>query len=189
VLRLPVAPETLSAHLIEAQVHAGAEYRIQRWTGSTPLQWQDDVAVVMNRMSTDAPAGNLEIEEEPWDAARVRQTDERRANAGRIALVAAVEHIPTGRLVAFSGMSISADDRSRPASQGDTLVLKEHRGHRLGTIVKIVNIQQLAEVSPETPFIITDNAEENRPMLDVNEAVGFEAVAYSGAWKKVVYEE
>jgi GNAT superfamily N-acetyltransferase/RimJ/RimL family protein N-acetyltransferase len=189
LLRLPVAPETLSSLLVEAQVHAGSDYRIQRWNGSTPLQWQDDVALVMNRMSTDAPAGNLEIEEEPWDADRVRQRDESRATAGRIGLVAAVEHIPTGRLVAYSGMSISRDDRSRPAHQGDTLVMKEHRGHRLGTIVKIVNIQQLAEISPETPCIITDNAEENLPMLSVNEAVGFEAVAYSGAWKKVLYEE
>lgn len=188
LLRLPAAAETLSARLVEAQAHAGSDYRIHRWTGPTPLRWRDDVAVIMNRMSTDAPAGNLEVEEEPWDADRVRQQDERRTMAGRIGLVAAVEHIPTGKLVAYSGMSIS-DDHSRPAHQGDTLVLKEHRGHRLGTIVKIVNIQQLAGVSPETPFIVTDNAEENRPMLDVNEAVGFEAVAYSGAWKKVLYQE
>ncbi len=188
LLRLPVASEILSARLVEAQVHAGNDYRIHRWAGPTPSRWQDDVAVLMNRMSTDAPAGNLEIEEEPWDAERVRQRDEQRARANRTGLVATVEHIPTGKLVAYSAMTIS-DDHSRPAHQSDTLVLKEHRGRRLGTIVKIVNIQQLAALSPETPFILTDNAEENRPMLDVNEAVGFEAVAYSGAWKKVLQQE
>jgi hypothetical protein len=44
----------------------------------------------------------------------------------------------------------------------------------------------LREVSPESSLIITDNAEENRPMLDVNEAVGFQAVGYEGVWKKTL---
>jgi hypothetical protein len=73
---------------------------------------------------------------------------------------------------------------TRPVHQAETLVLSEHRGHRLGTIVKIANIQHLARVNPDAPLIFTDNAEENRPMLDVNEAVGFEAIAYQAAWKK-----
>ena len=85
--------------------------------------------------------------------------------------------------MAFNGLSL-AEDHSRPVHQGVTLVLKEHRGHRLGMVTKVANIQQLAQFSPETPFIITDNAEENRPMLDVNEAVGFVPAAYVGAWKK-----
>jgi hypothetical protein len=48
------------------------------------------------------------------------------------------------------------------------------------------NIQHLQAFSPESPFILTDNAEENRPMLDVNEAIGFAPIAYEGAWKKVL---
>jgi GNAT superfamily N-acetyltransferase len=183
LLHLPVSPETLAATLAEARQRAGSDYRIQTWAGPTPEQWLDDVALVMNRMSTDAPSGNLEIEEEPWDADRVRHRDAQREEAGRTVLVAAVEHIPSGRLVAYSDLSL-AENRSRPAHQGDTLVLKEHRGHRLGMIVKVANIQQVMAVSPESPFIMTDNAEENRYMLDVNEAVGFVPAAYIGAWKK-----
>jgi GNAT superfamily N-acetyltransferase len=183
VLHLPVDPATLERHRGAAEAKAGADYRVQTWIGSTPERWQDDVAVIFTRMATDAPAGNLEIDEEPWDAERVRKRDAHRIAVGRTALVAAVEHIPSGHLVAYNGLSVP-NDRTRPVNQGVTLVLKEHRGHRLGMLTKIANIQQLQAFSPASPFILTDNAEENRPMLDVNEAVGFVPIAYEGAWKK-----
>jgi GNAT superfamily N-acetyltransferase len=185
VLNLPVDQATLDAHLAATDARVGPDYRVHTWVSPTPERWLDDLALIFRRMSTDAPAGNLEIEEEPWDAERVRRNDERRLKTGRTGLVAAVEHVPSGMLVAFNGLSV-AGDRTRPVSQGVTLVLKEHRGHRLGMVTKIANIQQLQAFSPESPFIMTDNAEENRPMLDVNEAVGFVPVAYEGAWKKTV---
>jgi len=185
LLPLPVDPATLENNLAAAEDKAGADYRVHTWTGSTPERWQDDIAVIFTRMATDAPTGNLEIDEEPWDAERVRQNDERRIRLGRTALVAAVEHLPAGNLVAYNGLS-GPEDRSRPVHQGVTLVLKEHRGRRLGMLTKIANIQQLQAFSPESPSILTDNAEENRPMLDVNEAVGFVPIAYEGLWKKVL---
>jgi GNAT superfamily N-acetyltransferase len=183
VLHLPVDESVLAQHLASAQERAGDDYRIVTWAGNTPDRWLDSVAQIMNRMSTDAPSGNLEIEEETWDAERVRTHDNRRILAGRTNLVAAIEHVPSGQLVAYNGVTVPTD-RTRPVHQGVTLVLKEHRGHRLGMITKIANIQQLQAFSPESPFILTDNAEENRPMLDVNEAVGFVPLAYLGAWKK-----
>lgn len=186
-LHLPVAPATLAIHQAAASARAGNDYRVHTWIGDTPERWLDDVAVILTRMATDAPSGNLEIDEEPWDAERVRQNDARRKRAGRTALVAAVEHMLGGHLVAFNGLSVP-EDRSRPVDQGVTLVLKEHRGHRLGMVVKIANIEQLQAFSPESPFIVTGNAEENRPMLEVNEAYGFVPAGYVGAWKKTLPE-
>jgi len=182
-LTLPIAGPELEEHLAAALAKAGPDYRVVTWDTRTPERWREDVATIFMRMATDAPAGNLEIDEEKWDAERVRENDERRIRAGRTSLVAAVEHIPSGHLVAFNGLGVP-EDRTRPVSQGITLVLKEHRGHRLGMVTKIANIQQLQAFSPDSPFIMTDNAEENRPMLDVNEAVGFVPTAYEGAWKK-----
>lgn len=181
-LPLPVSPGRLAAHRARAAA-AGSDYRIHAWTGPAPERWLDDLALLNQRMSTDAPVAGLEVDEEPWDAERVRAHEARSERVGRTRLVAAAEHVPSGRLVAFNGLSIPRD-RTRHVQQGPTLVLKEHRGHRLGLAVKIANLEQLGTVSPESTAIWTGNAEENRHMLDVNDAVGFVPAGYVGAWKK-----
>ncbi len=182
-LDLPIAPEKLAAHRAEAEAKAGPDYRVLSWRGRTPAQWLTDVAWLATRMSTDEPAAGLEIDEEPWDEARVISHDEAEIAGGRDMLTATILHVPTGQLVGINELSV-AKDRTRPVGQEDTLVLAEHRGHRLGMLLKIANLQELAKFSPESPLIFTFNAEENRHMLNVNEAVGFRAVGYDGAWKK-----
>ncbi len=184
-LPLPVPAGTMESLWADAWRKAGNDYRIVTWIGPTPDEWLDGVAAIMARMPTDAPSGDHEIDEEIWDADRVRSRDERRRRANQTPLVAAAVHGPSGTLVAFNDLLVP-DDRTRPALQAVTLVLKEYRGHRLGMIVKLANIRQLQEFSPQSPSILTDNAEENRPMLNVNEAIGFVPVAFNGAWQKTL---
>ena len=74
-------------------------------------------------------------------------------------------------------------DVARAASQDDTLVLREHRGHALGMLLKLENLALLERDFPGHPSVITWNADENRHMLAVNEALGFTPMAYEGAWR------
>ncbi|KAA1395862.1 GNAT family N-acetyltransferase [Aeromicrobium ginsengisoli] len=163
---------------------AGDDYRVVTWTGLTPERWTRDLAELRTRMSTDAPSAGLVMTVDEWDVERVREHDARIAESGRTILTSAAEHVASGSLVAFSELVLS--DGKPLATQEDTLVLRDHRGHRLGMLVKIAAADLLLEQAPEREAIVTWNAEENRPMLDVNEALGFRAIGYEGGWQKRV---
>ncbi len=64
--------------------------------------------------------------------------------------------------------------------QGLTAVIRAHRGHRLGLLVKTAMLERLADAEPEIEWIATGNAAENEHMIAVNEALGFELTRLSG---------
>ncbi len=50
-----------------------AGYAIETSTDDTLDEWLDDRAILQQRMSTDAPIGELDLEEEVWDAERLKR--------------------------------------------------------------------------------------------------------------------
>ncbi|WP_223625120.1 GNAT family N-acetyltransferase [Microbacterium sp. EST19A] len=172
------------AHELGAQARAAsADYRVVQWMLPTPPERAAGYAWMKSRMSTDAPAAGLEMDEEKWDVDRLTAGEQRIAEMGRTVLVTAAEHIASGELCAFSELAIGPDTHE-VTHQEDTLVLREHRGHRLGLLVKTAALLAWPQIAPGSPRVITYNAEENRPMLSINEAIGFTPTAYEGAWKK-----
>lgn len=171
--------------LLAEATAAASGYRVVQWFAPTPAEFVDGYAWMKSRMITDAPAADLEFDEETWDAARLARHDSLYTDAGRTLQVTAAQHVATGELCAFNELVIGKD-RTEASSQEDTLVLKEHRGHRLGLLVKCAGLLSWREIAPASPRVITYNAEENRPMLDINEEIGFVPISYDGAWKKVL---
>ncbi|KGM01280.1 GNAT family N-acetyltransferase [Cellulomonas cellasea] len=183
VLDVPLDAAVLARHLDGAAAAAGPGYRLHSWTDRTPDAWLDDVGVLLTRMSTDVPLADLDVEEDPWDAARVRYGEDLAAASGRGYVVTVAEHVPSGRLVALTRIEHPAA-QPECAWQEDTLVLREHRGHRLGMLVKAANLRTLAHERPATRRVHTWNAEENGHMLAINVALGFRPAGVYASWQR-----
>lgn len=179
---LPGDPALLAAARADAEAHAH-DYRVVSWAGVTPVQWREGMALLNTRMSTDAPSGNLPEPENVWDVDRLVSSEALILESPLQLIVSAVEHTPTGALAGMTTL-VAPRDLGEPVSQWATIVLREHRGHRLGMLLKTANLQFLEQQVPGHPSVLTWNAEENRHMLSVNEAVGFVRIGSEGAWGK-----
>jgi len=179
-LRLPLDEQRLSA--LEAGARAAsAGYELVRWRDRTPDALLDDRALLQRRMATDAPHGDLPVEEEHWDGERIREYEAFHVARGRTVLSAGAVH--DGRLVAFTDLQIPLAQPER-AHQESTLVLSEHRGHRLGALVKAAVLREVATTMPEVRRISTYNSDSNLPMVAVNEALGFRPAGHLSSWSR-----
>lgn len=159
------------------------DYRLVTWADRCPDERVDDYAHLYAAMSTDAPSAGIEPVAETWDASRVRDYERTAAEQDRTLLISAAEHVPSGRLVAFTELALPADDETF-AFQQDTLVLSGHRGRKLGQFVKVANLRRLQSARPGIRRIHTWNAAENSYMLAVNVAMGFDTVGWCGQWQR-----
>ena len=155
-------------------------YRAVTWVGQTPAERREDMLRLHERMSTDAPTGDLDLEPESWTDARLTEFEQHKTGGERLLLSAAVEHIASGRFVGYTQMLIGTDPVAR---QHNLIVLREHRGHGLGMLLKLAGLALLKDAAPHAERVSTMNAEENRHMIRVNEAVGFSPVAWTAVWQ------
>jgi RimJ/RimL family protein N-acetyltransferase len=151
------------------------------WRDRTPDELLDDRALLEQRMTTDAPHGDLPVEEERWDGERIREYEAAHVARGRTVLSAGA--LKDGRLVAFTDLQVPLAQPER-ANQAGTLVLKEHRGHRLGALVKTAVLRELAATLPAVRRISTYNSDSNLPLVAVNEALGFRPAGHLSSWSR-----
>jgi GNAT superfamily N-acetyltransferase len=177
-LVLPVDEEQLAALEAEAR-RASRGYELVTWRDRVPEELLDDRADLERRMTTDAPHGDLPVEEEQWDGERIREYEASHVARGRTVLSAGA--VMDGRLVAFTDLQVPLADPRR-AHQAGTLVVPEHRGHRLGALLKTAVLRELAATLPEVRRISTYNFESNAPMVAVNEALGFGPAGQLSTW-------
>jgi len=154
----------------EAEARA-ADYELVRLTPPLPEELLAEIAVVAESIN-DAPMGDLTWEREVYDAELVRDIERAREGRGDRLYRVIARHRGTG---ALGGHTMMVTDPFRPtwAFQGDTAVAREHRGHRLGLLLKIEMMAWLAEVEPQVEVVETWNQADNTFMIAVNEALGY----------------
>jgi GNAT superfamily N-acetyltransferase len=174
----------LAAMHSAARDRAGG-YQVVTWCGRTPDRYLVDVCYLDGRLLSDAPIGDLTLEPEVVDEARLRDREEL-CEAARIRVYSTgAVHTGTGKLVALTALGRSGSSPWH-AFQWITLVDPEHRGHRLGALVKSENLRFAGEHEPELRMIDTWNAATNMFMIAINEAMGFRPVDSWINWQQEV---
>ena len=185
--RLDVATadrERLAGLLAEAWRHA-AGYRLVTWYGVPPERYIDHVAELDSMFIDEAPSGDLEMEPEKVDAARIRASEENRLARGLDRIHAGMVHEATDRMVAWTTLN-GAKSIPTHLWQHITLVHPAHRGHRLGLVVKLENLREALRIRPGLAAIDTWNATSNEHMLAINRAIGFRAVDAWTDWQLTI---
>jgi GNAT superfamily N-acetyltransferase len=170
-LDLAAVPAGLIAGLRASAQAAAAGYTLVSWTRPTPEEYLDQIVAIELAMA-DAPH-DASWEQPAWDAERVRATDRRRGLQQLRSYAVAARHDATGDLAGVTHVEVAPD---QPAwiYQGLTAVVRAHRGHRLGLLVKLAMMEWLARAEPQGRWIVTGNAETNEHMIAINEALGYQ---------------
>jgi RimJ/RimL family protein N-acetyltransferase len=166
----------------EDALAAATDYVLERQRFPTRDADLDDLAEMASAIN-DAPTDDLEIEDEVFTAERMRAYEDACAFRRERAYRVVARHVPSGKL---AGQTVVVVESERPAygDQHDTSVVKAHRGHRLGLLLKIEMLRWLAEEEPQLEHIETFNAESNDHMVGVNELLGYRIMARELAYQK-----
>jgi RimJ/RimL family protein N-acetyltransferase len=160
-------------------------HEVVGWDGGTPDSDVGSMASLRTLMSTAAPAGSVEPEEQRWDADRVHRHDRERIDLGLALHTVAARHRGTGQLVGYTELTVSPRSPAL-ALQGDTFVAPAHRGQGLGRVLKEANLVRARQAHPLLRRVVTTNAGENAAMRAVNAGLGFREVGIDGNWQKTV---
>jgi RimJ/RimL family protein N-acetyltransferase len=180
ILDLADVPAGLLDTLRDQAQAASAGYSIVTWLGRCPEEYLAGVASVVNAMN-DAPH-NPDEEPELHDAERIRDgeaLDDIQQIRGYTVVVKCDQ---TGEL---AGMTRIGVDPNRPAwgFQQLTAVVRAHRGHRLGLLVKVAMMDWLAKAEPQLQHIVTGNASSNAHMIGINADLGYRVADRWQSWQ------
>lgn len=158
------------------------DYELVRVSGATPEELLPAV-VTMTAAINDAPIDDLDMEDEVFTPERIRAYEHATLARGHRLYRLVARARDTGEL---AGHTVVAVDRERPwwGDQHDTSVVRAHRGHRLGVLLKIAMLYWLADEEPQLHTVDTTNATSNSHMIQVNELIGYRVVATSSEWQR-----
>lgn len=179
-LRVPVPPDRL-ADLADKAAAKASGYELLSWVDACPDRYADQYARLKGLLATEAPTGELEIDAEMWTVERLRESERRSTAQGRTSYTT-VAVAPDGSLAGHTQLMVPGHEPGR-AYQSDTLVLDVHRGHRLGLALKVANLRRMQSAHPDVGRIETWNAEQNGPMVAVNEELGYRIAEVCQEWQ------
>ena len=156
--------------LYDEAADAADGYELVRLVGRTPDERVDDLVALFDAIN-DAPQTEPDAGPDRWTADRVRAYDDAMAARRQTVYRVMARHRGSGE---WAGHTVLCIDEFDPVvgHQEDTSVVRAHRGHRLGLLLKADMLRWIADERPEMAATETWNSVENHHMLAVNELLG-----------------
>ena len=176
-----VSAEAVQTAYEEAEPRARA-YELVRVAGPLPEELMEAYVDAVSAIN-DAPLDDLDVDDEIFDADRVRHYEQGQLLSEHRLYRVLARHRETG---AVAGHTVVAVETDRPhlGDQHDTTVVGPHRGHRLGLLLKADMMRWLRDVEPELRMISTQNAASNAHMIAVNERLGYRVMGRSTEYQR-----
>lgn len=168
MLELPLSEERLG----ELEGKVASDYEILTWQGRCPDDLIDAYAAMRTQMNADVPTGELDLEAVVMTPERIRVGEERLSKSYHVVVAAARR--PDGVMGGYSLLYLAHGKDQ--VIQDDTLVMPEHRGHRLGLALKLATYEIVRSVHPERVTMHTWTDPENAAMYATNDAFGYRRV-------------
>lgn len=179
-LRLAEVDRNLLARWI-AGGEALPDYELQFVELPTPeplLAAAAEIAQVMNT----APRDDLDSEDEKFSPENLGSWEQEMLAGGHRGWRLYARHRPTGALVGLTQIEW-LEAEPQVLEQGDTGVLREHRGHGLAKWLKAAMLEKVFAEIPAAEQVVTGNAYSNDAMLAINHALGFRPAGTWTVWQ------
>jgi GNAT superfamily N-acetyltransferase len=138
-----------------------------------------------SQMSTDVPLGEVDYHPVEYDEHRLRTGEERVAHSYH-QVVAAARRRSDGVFGGYSVLYLPHDEEF--ALQDDTLVMPDHRGHRLGLLLKLGTLDIVQRNHPARTPLHTWTSPDNHAMHRTNLAFGYRPVEQLHEMQRKVHQ-
>jgi GNAT superfamily N-acetyltransferase len=172
VMELPRSPEDLPKAGAEP-ANPPTDYEVLTWSKRCPEPLAEAYCAMRTTMDNDVPIGEVDMLPSTFTVEQLRQEEKRIANAYD-SVVATVRRRANGEMCGYSLVYLAHD--SKQALQDDTLVMPEHRGRRLGQLLKLATLDVIQKRYPQRSSLHTWTDPENHAMYRTNVRFGFKAV-------------
>jgi GNAT superfamily N-acetyltransferase len=165
----------LVQRMYDESLAAASAYELVNVVGALPDDMLEGMVAVVDSIN-DAPKDDLDLDDDVFTPERLRAYEEAQLKSDRTVYRVIARAKDTGELAAHTVVAV---ERERPhlGEQHDTAVSRDHRGHRLGALLKSAMLLWLREEEPALTQIDTWNAESNDHMISINEALNYHVVA------------
>jgi GNAT superfamily N-acetyltransferase len=168
------------AELRSAALPHADGYEMLSWQAPTPEEHLSQL-VDLHRIFADAPRDEG-MDPMVMDVDRIRSMEDTMLAVGVNRYTVVARHSADGQLAALTEIATEPETPGW-GFQLLTSVRREHRGHRLGLLVKIAMLELLAEREPGLRHIFTGNAGANEHMIAINVQLGYREAAVIRSWE------